>query len=468
MLQKTLQKGYCLLLHNMDALKKVYFLGIGGIGMSALARYFNARGVKVYGYDKTRTPLTVELESEGMSVHYEDLPLAIPEDLDLVVWTPAIARSLQEFKILSSGGVTMMKRSEVLGKITAKNKNIAIAGTHGKTTTSSILTHILVESEIKVTAFLGGIPKNYHSNFVDRGHDWIVEEADEYDRSFLQLHPDIAVIGSLDADHLDIYGDRSQMISTYFDFAGQIKWGGLLLMAANIEQLELNRFGQLENLKFLTYGIDTGEVRSNILTIKEGWTTFNYQDDKGNLFNELKLRLPGRHNLQNVTAAIRIGVELGITEFDIRKALESFQGIVRRFEWIFEGKNQVYIDDYAHHPEELKAAIEAARSCYPDRRILGIFQPHLYTRTRDFAQDFAKALDLLDEVILVELYPAREEAIPGISSHTILGLMDLRQKAYVLKKDLIEQLKHRKLDIVITLGAGDLDLMSDQIAKILN
>ncbi|MBL7823421.1 MAG: UDP-N-acetylmuramate--L-alanine ligase [Saprospiraceae bacterium] len=452
----------------MEALKKVYFLGIGGIGMSALARYFNARGTEVHGYDKTRTPLTVEMESEGMFIHYEDLPLAIPEQLDLVVWTPAISKSLQEFQLLSASGIKMLKRSEVLGKITAENKNIAIAGTHGKTTTSCILTFILVESGVKTSAFLGGIPKNYHSNFIDTGHDWIVEEADEYDRSFLQLFPDIAVIGSLDADHLDIYGDRSKMVSSYLDFAHQIKKPGLLLMSASIQESDLNRFRQLNNVKLLTYGIDSGDVKSKILSIHEGWTTFNYQDEKGNLFNELKLRLPGKHNLQNVTAAIRIAVELGINESAIRKALISFQGIVRRFEWLFEGNSQVYIDDYAHHPEELRAAIEATKSCYPGRKILGIFQPHLYTRTRDFANDFAKVLDMLDEVILVELYPAREEAIEGIGSQTILDLMELEKKSFVLKRDLIEDLKSRKLDVIITLGAGDLDLMADQIVKILN
>jgi len=295
-----------------------------------------------------------------------------------------------------------------------------VAGTHGKTTTSSILAHILIDSRMPVTAFLGGITKNYNNNYIDIGNEWMIEEADEYDRSFLQLYPNIAIIGSLDADHLDIYGSRENMVESYVEFASQIQEGGLLLMSDHIQVSDLELFKSKLNpsVQLLTYGFKLGKVSCDISNNDNGWINFDYQDDLGNHFKQLKLRMPGNHNIQNATAAIRVAVALGLKEQQIRTALNSFLGIQRRFEWKFEGQHQVLIDDYAHHPEELKAAIEGVRSCYPTRHITGIFQPHLYSRTKDFAQEFAHVLDQLDRIILVELYPAREEPIEGISSAT--------------------------------------------------
>ena len=453
----------------LDQLKKIYFLGIGGIGMSALARYFNKRGIFIYGYDKTETVLTKQLILEGMQINYTDDMTLIPADIDLVVMTPAIPKSMNIYKHFIKLGTPVKKRSQVLGEITSVVKNIAVAGTHGKTTTSSILTHVLIDSKMPVTAFLGGITKNYNSNYIDIGNEWMIEEADEYDRSFLQLYPNIAIIGSLDADHLDIYGSRENMVESYVEFASQIQEGGLLLMSDHIQFSDIELFKSKLNpsVQLLTYGFKLGKVSCVISNNVSGWINFDYQDDLGNHFKQLKLRMPGNHNIQNATAAIRVAVALGLKEQQIRTALNSFLGIQRRFEWKFEGQHQVLIDDYAHHPEELKAAIEGVRSCYPSRHITGIFQPHLYSRTKDFAQEFAHVLDQLDRIILVELYPAREEPIEDISSATIFDKCTNPNKFLIYKINLVDELKKMELDVLITLGAGDLDTVIPDLIKIL-
>ena len=453
----------------LDQLKKIYFLGIGGIGMSALARYFNKRGIFIYGYDKTETVLTKQLILEGMQINYTDDMTLIPADIDLVVMTPAIPKSMNIYKHFIKLGTPVKKRSQVLGEITSVVKNIAVAGTHGKTTTSSILTHVLIDSKMPVTAFLGGITKNYNSNYIDIGNEWMIEEADEYDRSFLQLYPNIAIIGSLDADHLDIYGSRENMVESYVEFASQIQEGGLLLMSDHIQFSDIELFKSKLNpsVQLLTYGFKLGKVSCVISNNVSGWINFDYQDDLGNHFKQLKLRMPGNHNIQNATAAIRVAVALGLKEQQIRTALNSFLGIQRRFEWKFEGQHQVLIDDYAHHPEELKAAIEGVRSCYPSRHITGIFQPHLYSRTKDFAQEFAHVLDQLDRIILVELYPAREEPIEDISSATIFDKCTNPNKFLIYKINLVDELKKMELDVLITLGAGDLDTLIPDLIKIL-
>ncbi|MCC7025931.1 MAG: UDP-N-acetylmuramate--L-alanine ligase [Saprospiraceae bacterium] len=453
----------------LDQLKKIYFLGIGGIGMSALARYFNKRGIFIYGYDKTETVLTKQLILEGMQIHYTDDMTLISADIDLVVMTPAIPKSMNIYKHFIKLGTPVKKRSQVLGEITSVVKNIAVAGTHGKTTTSSILAHVLIDSKMPVSAFLGGITKNYNSNYIDIGNEWMIEEADEYDRSFLQLYPNIAIIGSLDADHLDIYGSRENMVESYVEFASQIQEGGLLLMSDHIQISDLELFKSKLNpsVQLLTYGFKLGTVSCVISNNDNGWINFDYQDDLGNHFKQLKLRMPGNHNIQNATAAIRVAVALGLKEQQIRTALNSFLGIQRRFEWKFEGQHQVLIDDYAHHPEELKAAIEGVRSCYPSRHITGIFQPHLYSRTKDFAQEFAHVLDQLDRIILVELYPAREEPIEDISSATIFDKCTNPNKFLIHKINLVDELKKMELDVLITLGAGDLDTVIPDLIKIL-
>ncbi|MFN8281489.1 MAG: UDP-N-acetylmuramate--L-alanine ligase [Saprospiraceae bacterium] len=446
----------------------IYFLGIGGIGMSAIARYFHLQGEKVCGYDRTPTELTEELIKEGIPVVFVDDVSSVPDNISRVIWTPAIPRTNHIFRHFVELGVTMHKRSAVLGEITSQYPNIAIAGTHGKTTTGTIVSHLLAYNKFPVTAFLGGVSVNYRNNFIHLGNQWMIEEADEYDQSFLQLNPDIAVITAVDADHLDIYGSRTKMLEGYAAFAGKVRNGGLLLLGPHITESDRNFLKKSvhHSVRILNYGHGEGSVQCTIRTSNSGWMGFDYIDEEGRRAAELSMRLPGQHNIENATAAIRIALELGISQLDIREALLSFKGIRRRFEWLHEG-SQVLIDDYAHHPEELRAAIAALRQCYPNRKLLGIFQPHLFTRTRDFAQQFAEVLDQLDDIILVELYPAREEPLDGISSYTILDKMKNPHSAFIRKEDLLENLKNYQTDVIALLGAGDLSAMQDQIIKIL-
>jgi len=445
--------------------KKLYFIGIGGIGMSALARYYNARGVDIHGYDKTETELTKQLEVENMKIHYEDNPELIPSDVDLIVITPAVPKDMKEYLFALEKNIPILKRSKVLGQITAGKQNVAVAGTHGKTTTSILLAHLLYDAGIDVSAFLGGIAVNYNSNFLDKGDSWIIEEADEYDRSFLALHPDIAIIGSLDADHLDIYGSREVMRENYLDFAKQIKKEGLLLMSDTIDVKDYNYFkANLSDTRIQKFGFNNDEITVSISGTRNGWTSFQYTYQEKQI-TDLTLRMPGKHNIRNVAASIRIAMELGVSEEQIRNSLANFKGIKRRFEWIDETDDKVLIDDYAHHPEELRAAIAACRECYPGRNITGIFQPHLYTRTRDFMDAFAEVLSLLDRIILVEIYPAREVEIPGISSETLFDKIQHEHKWVCRKSELCNLLENINLDVVMTLGAGDLDMMMNDIRK---
>lgn len=451
----------------IDSNSRIYFLGIGGIGMSALARYFNKRGHSISGYDRFRSDLCKALESEGLNIHYEDRPNLIPEDVDVVIYTPAISKELMEYKWLREQGIRMYKRSEVLGFITSRVRNIAVAGTHGKTTTSSIMAHLLHHGGLSFTAFLGGILSNYDTNYLDTGDDWMLEEADEYDRSFLHLRPDIAVLGSLDADHLDIYGTRDDMISSYIEFVSKIKDGGLLLCSDTLDNNDLIKLkGSFPKLRIRTFGFNTDEISVKTNKITNGWHEFEYITEKYHI-KELSLRLPGQHNIRNAAAAIFVAMHLGLTEDQVRQGLKGFKGIHRRFQWCYETENLVLIDDYAHHPEELRSAIQACRSVYPERKITGIFQPHLYSRTRDFMDEFAKSLEQLDQIVLVELYPAREEAIPGISSQTLFDKIRHQNKWIVEKAGLIECLEQMELDVIMTLGAGDLDLKMNEIKELL-
>jgi UDP-N-acetylmuramate--alanine ligase len=444
---------------DFSTLRKIYFVGIGGIGMSAIARYFNGLGMEIWGYDKVRTDLTIELENEGMQLHYHEDLSFIPEGIDLVIYTPAIPKDHQELVYFQNNNYTILKRAEVLGLISRNRKTIAVAGTHGKTTTSSILTYILRTCGIDCTAFLGGIAQNYNSNFINGKSEWVVMEADEYDRSFLQLNPEIAIVTSMDADHLDIYGNHDEMKSTYLQFMQQVN--GHLILHNN---LEIDR----QNFKSTTHSYGSqhadfscSRLRSEAPNFIFDWSSINEQIK----WEDLTFSLAGKHNVENATAAIAVARLLGCEEQKIRQALRTFRGIWRRFEWVFTSPNQVYIDDYAHHPEELRAAIRASRSLFPGRKITGVFQPHLYSRTRDFVDGFASALDELDEIILLDIYPARELPIEGVSSKIIFDLMKKQNKVIVSKTELISKLKEYNIEILMTLGAGDIGAMTQEIKK---
>ena len=444
---------------NLENLNRVYFIGIGGIGMSALARYFNRKGTEVFGYDKTATTLTKKLEGEGMKIHYEEDLESIPDHVDLVVYTPAIPDAHCELEYFKSEGYPVKKRAEVLGIISRNLKTIAVAGTHGKTTTSSIVAHVLKTGGIDCTAFLGGIAQNFKSNFVWGKDDWTVIEADEYDRSFLHLTPDIAIVLSMDPDHLDIYGEHETLKATFAQFVSQTKTGGKVLVKSGLPL-------QAASKELITFGIDFGDYSATNWAVKKGLSTFDVKSPKVNI-SGVQFTMAGKHNSENAMAAIAVAQLLGIKEKDIIKALASFKGIKRRFERIYENEKVVYIDDYAHHPTELKAAIDAARQLFPDRKITGVFQPHLYSRTQDFADGFAKSLDELDEVLLMAIYPARELPIEGVSSAIILDKMQNPNCELVTKETVMTVLQNRDLDVLLTLGAGDIDTFVEPIKSML-
>jgi UDP-N-acetylmuramate--alanine ligase len=436
---------------KLQSIHSVYFIGIGGIGMSALARYFKGRGAKVKGYDKTETPLTKKLVDEGIDIHYEEDLAQIPSDLDLVVYTPAIPAHHQELQYLQNTSIPIKKRAEVLGIISRGMKTIAVAGTHGKTTTTTILTHLLREGGIACTAFLGGIALNFNSNFIPGQSDWVVVEADEYDRSFLHLNPDLAVVLSMDADHLDIYGDVETLYDTGFRaFAKKLKDGGKLI----IHDPWKEKMGTIKGLK--SYGIEAGDFQARNVRVENGFFTFDYKGADIEMPG-LQFTLPGKHNVENATAAITLALELGVDASAIRAAMLSFKGIKRRFEFLFRQKDIAYIDDYAHHPSELKASIAAAKQLYPGEKVVGIFQPHLFSRTKDFAAEFAQALEALDEVILLPIYPARENPIPGVNSEMLLELMNTTNKKLAEKSELLELIDEISPKVLMTLGAGDID-----------
>ncbi len=442
---------------KLEDIKKIYFIGIGGIGMSALARYFNNRQVEVFGYDKTETTLTKKLVDEGIKIHFEDDILQIPEGVDLVVFTPAIPNSHSELNYLLENNLPVKKRSEVLGIISRSKKAIGVAGTHGKTSTSSILTWILKVGGVDCTAFLGGIAQNFESNFVEGKSDWVVIEADEYDRSFLQLNPDMSIILSMDADHLDIYGDASTMQKTFFEYADKTKPNGFVFVKDGL-RMPFSKNG----ITYGQFGIDKGSYRAENVRVENGYFVFDFKSWIENI-NDIKITLAGKHNVENATAAIAVAQQLGIKGDDIKKALATFKGIKRRFERIFDNDEIVYIDDYAHHPSELKVAIEAAKMLFPNNKITGIFQPHLFSRTNDFVDGFAAELDELDEVILMDIYPARELPIEGVTSKIIFDKMKNSNKVMVTKSTLMDELENRKVEVLLTLGAGDIDTFVEEI-----
>jgi UDP-N-acetylmuramate--alanine ligase len=442
---------------KLEDIKKIYFIGIGGIGMSALARYFNNRQVEVFGYDKTETTLTKKLVDEGMKIHFEDDISQIPEGVDLVVFTPAIPDSHSELNYFLENNFPVKKRSEVLGIISRSKKAIGVAGTHGKTSTSSILTWMLKVGGVDCTAFLGGIAQNFESNFIEGKSDWVVIEADEYDRSFLQLNPDMSIILSMDADHLDIYGDASTMQKTFFEYADKTKPNGFVFVKDGL-RMPFSKNG----ITYGQFGIDKGSYRAENVRVENGYFVFDFKSWIENI-NDIKITLAGKHNVENATAAIAVAQQLGIKGDDIKKALATFKGIKRRFERIFDNDEIVYIDDYAHHPSELKVAIEAAKMLFPNNKITGIFQPHLFSRTNDFVDGFAAELDELDEVILMDIYPARELPIEGVTSKIIFDKMKNSNKVMVTKSTLMDELENRKVEVLLTLGAGDIDTFVEEI-----
>ena len=423
--------------------------------MSAIARYFKHDGRNVSGYDRTPSPLTAKLEQEGIEVHYEDRPDLIPFDIDntFVIYTPAIPEDLEEFKYIREKGYAICKRSKALGQITAGKDCLAVAGTHGKTTTSTLLAHILTCGEDGCSAFLGGISKNYHTNLLLSHSDDIVVEADEFDRSFLQLHPLVAVITAIDADHLDIYGDYQSVMDAFEQFASQIVAGGTLILKNGV-LMPTERV----KAKVLRYSFDTpcDFYASDIKTLPFGRFDFTLNYPGGKI-EHCTVGIPGWVNVENAVAASAAALSHGIAPRIIKNALASFQGVERRIDIHFSSDKHAYVDDYAHHPNEIRAAISSIRDIFPGRKITGIFQPHLYTRTRDFADDFAAALSGLDSLIMLPIYPAREEPIEGVNSEMILDKVTIGDKMIVSKEELMKTVADKDVDVLVTFGAGDID-----------
>ena len=445
---------------NLNQIQNVYFIGIGGIGMSAIARYFKFIGKNVAGYDKTPTHLTEELEQEGIQIHFEDSIALIGQEYlnkenTLVVITPAVPKSHSEWNYFLDNGFVVKKRAEVLGIITKDTFCFAVAGTHGKTTTSSILGHILYESGADVTSFLGGIVENYNSNLIGNGKTVTVVEADEFDRSFLHLHPNIACVTSLDADHLDIYGDKASIEASFIEFANKVE-DKTKLFVTNGLPLEAIKVGVNDDSQF---------VAKNI-RIEDGWYVFDVETPTETITN-LKFGLPGRHNLTNALLALAMAKTFGTPTDAIAKAFLTFKGVRRRFSFQIRKPDFVYIDDYAHHPTEINAVHQAVRELYPGKKVLAVFQPHLFSRTRDFADDFAKSLSQFDEVFLMEIYPARELPMEGITSSWLLDKMENKNKRLVQKSELIALMQASDAPVVVTIGAGDVGEMVPEIKKAL-
>lgn len=449
----------------------LYFLGIGGIGMSALARYFKAKGYEVAGYDRTQSPLTHCLENEGISIHYIDAPSLIPENIEFVVLTPAIPANALELKYLRDKNIRIVKRAEVLGMLSREHKALAVAGTHGKTTTTALVTHILMTADKRMSAFIGGISRNIDSNVVigEDKDEFMVMEADEFDRSFLQLAPFVSIVTSIDADHLDIYGDYEHLVASFNEFVDKTSDDGLVIYHANLP-IKTTK-------KHVTYGLENADVTAENIRIVDGETQFDFvvanycalPSYLSNLRNQssLSMRLYGNHNVQNALAAIIMCSYLGVSQEDIRKGLATFKGVQRRFDIRVKNEKHIYIDDYAHHPEEIKAALLAARKVFSDKELTVVFQPHLFTRTRDFMDGFAESLSLADRVILLDIYPARELPIEGVTSAALLERITSKNKMLCSKEELLDTIKSIEPELVMTVGAGDIDRFVPQIENML-
>lgn len=454
---------------DVNTLTSVYFVGAGGIGMSALVRYFLSKGKKVGGYDRTRSELTDKLIAEGADIHYEDRVDAIAEafrhpENTLVVYTPAIPDSHQELTYFRTHGFEIHKRSQVLGMLTRTGRGLCVAGTHGKTTTSTLTAHLMHQSHVGCNAFLGGISKNYGTNLLlSDTSDFMVIEADEFDRSFHHLTPYISVVTATDADHLDIYGTKEAYLESFRHYTSLIQPGGALIMRQGIElQPDLQ-----EGVQLYTYSQDEGDFHAENIRIGNGEIVFDYVSPLGNIANIL-LGVPVRINIENGIAAMALAQLSGATAEEIKAAMASFRGVDRRFDFKLKTDRIVYLSDYAHHPAEIRQSILSMRALYPTKKLTGVFQPHLYTRTRDFYQEFADSLSLLDEVILTDIYPAREEPIEGVSSQLIYNhLRPGIEKTLCRKEDLLDVLSQKSLEVLMTLGAGDIENYASQICEIL-
>jgi UDP-N-acetylmuramate--alanine ligase len=450
---------------EIDKIVKVYLLGIGGIGMSALARYFRFLGKQVEGYDKTPSSLTFELEREGIIIHFKEdinkLPTLAEKQSTLVIYTPAVQESFTEFQYFRNNGFQIFKRSQVLGIITSGKRCIAIAGTHGKTSVTTMTAHLLRQSSLDCLAFMGGISKNYGTNLLLPANksNFIIVEADEFDRSFLQLHPETAVITWMDADHLDIYGNHQSVIDAFNDFISQIKSGGSLIYRSGLSIDKTRNPG----IQYYSYSItDSADFMAKNIHVVNGSYHFDLMTPFGEIAG-LALSYPGLMNVENSVAACGLALISGLKAEEIRSALLQYRGVVRRFDIRYSGNRTVFIDDYAHHPRELEATIKSVRNLYPDKKITGIFQPHLYSRTHDFATEFAASLDLLDEVLMMEIYPAREQPIEGVDAGIILNKMKLKKSIRCDKADFPEILDQFDPEILLTMGAGDIDRLADPI-----
>ncbi len=448
---------------KLSNIKRVYLVGIGGIGMSGLARYFAHLGLPVYGYDKTNTPLTTELANEGINVIYEDNESLIPADFHLpdeytlIIYTPAIPKNSEILNFFINNGFQLFKRSQVLGLLSEGMYTIAVAGTHGKTTTSCMVAHILKHSGKDCSAFLGGIATNYNTNVLYGMNNIMVVEADEYDRSFLTLHPDIAIVTSMDADHLDIYGDHSHLTESFKLFVSQLKPGGNVIAK---QGLDINHT--------IAYSIkEQADAYAENLRIDGGEFYFNFKN-KNISINNIHLGIPGIHNVENSVAAIQAALLVNVEPEEIKAALTAFTGVKRRFEYIVKTSKHIYIDDYAHHPEELRAAITSVNRIYPDKKLTAIFQPHLFTRTRDFADGFAEVLSMVDELILLEIYPARELPIEGVNSQMLLDKMALANKRMLSKAETLAVVEQEQPELLLTVGAGDIDQLVKPLKELLS
>ena len=438
----------------MAEYRHIYFIGIGGIGMSAIARYYNFKGLKVSGYDKTPSELTHALEDEGIEIHYTDDTSFVPSDKEttLVVYTPAIPEDMGELRFVKENGYRVIKRSRMLGEISEGQRCLAVAGTHGKTTTSTLLAHIFQHSGEGCSAFLGGISKNYNTNLLVDRNDVIVAEADEFDRSFLQLFPEIAVITSMDADHLDIYGDSAHIHDAFKAFAAQVS--GTVITKYGLDITEEDT-----KARILRYSFDDPRAdfhASEISIDRCGYFTFTLVWPEGRIPG-CKVGIPGWVNVENAVAASAIALTYGLEPEKVKAALEAFEGVKRRFDIHLNTPECSYIDDYAHHPKEISTAISSMRDIFPGRKLTAVFQPHLYTRTRDFADEFAESLSKADKVILLDIYPAREEPIPGVTSDIIFRNVTAPEKVMMVKEELMDYLQNEPVDILVTFGAGNID-----------
>ncbi len=446
---------------ELGNLNNIYFLGIGGIGMSALARFFNHKGIHISGYDRTRTKLCMQMEKEGILIHYEEDIKQIPEKPDLVIFTPAIPAENTEFIHIKKKGWPLKKRAEILGLLSHEYFTIAVAGTHGKTTICSMIAHILKNVGMDPAAFIGGITKNFNSNLIlSEENNILITEADEYDRSFLNLSPDITVISAMDADHLDIYGNKENLVKSFKQFIKKTKPGGTVIVNSELDIAS-------ENVRQLKYGLFSGDIYASEYSIRDGKSHLivNTTREFEKAPFELIYQYPGRHNAENMLAAISVALCMDIPPEKIANAAVSYAGVERRFDVRLLSEKIIYIDDYAHHPEEIKSVICAVREYFPDKRICGIFQPHLYSRTADFADEFAKSLESLDKIILLEIYPAREKPIKGVNARLILDKIFHTDKQIVPKEKLLESIEKIETEIILTMGAGDIDQLTNSIKQ---